>query len=276
MPTGKALASFRIGLTGYRNRFHLDEDSPRLGPKHFSVSEERRPTEPWPVSRSSSRRDRGVLSRCSVRAYPSARAHAVDARPARNGMGLRISGDRRSCRYQSAYRLTYVIDREPLDVIDPRSTRFLMRMVWRATTVSWIPLAALLIPRQRWLSGSLAVDRSHGGCRLRVRCHRQCADHGRAPCRVVPDVRCHCTGAVGMLDGSTRTAGATAMEHVDPTLVKANPDSLLGMMSLLCHRLRWTTSIIGDAAFLSLPARLAKRLLILAEHYGGVIRRPSG
>jgi len=36
---------------------------------------------------------------------------------------------------------------------------------------------------------------------------------------------------------------------------------------LLCQRLRWTTSVIEDAAFLAFPARLAKRLLVLAEHY---------
>jgi CRP-like cAMP-binding protein len=42
------------------------------------------------------------------------------------------------------------------------------------------------------------------------------------------------------------------------------------MLTLVCQRLRWTTSVIEDAAFLAFPARLAKRLLVLAEHY----RRP--
>ena len=42
--------------------------------------------------------------------------------------------------------------------------------------------------------------------------------------------------------------------------VKAHPDLLLTMLSLLCQRLRWTSSIIEDAAFLAVPARLAKRL----------------
>jgi CRP-like cAMP-binding protein len=85
-------------------------------------------------------------------------------------------------------------------------------------------------------------------------------------------------GEIALLDGSTRTASAAAMEHVDLLhihrdhflpYVKANPDLLLGMLSLICQRLRWTSSIIEDAAFLSLPARLAKRLLILAEHHRG-------
>jgi CRP/FNR family transcriptional regulator, cyclic AMP receptor protein len=83
-------------------------------------------------------------------------------------------------------------------------------------------------------------------------------------------------GEIALLDGSTRTASAAAMEHVDLLrihrnhflpYVKANPDLLLGMLSLLCQRLRWTSSIIEDTAFLGFSARLAKRLLVLAEHY---------
>jgi CRP/FNR family transcriptional regulator, cyclic AMP receptor protein len=83
-------------------------------------------------------------------------------------------------------------------------------------------------------------------------------------------------GEVALLDGSTRTASAAAMEqaallriHRDHFLpyVRANPDLILGMLVLLCQRLRWTSSMIEDAAFLAFPARLAKRLLVLAEHY---------
>jgi CRP-like cAMP-binding protein len=83
-------------------------------------------------------------------------------------------------------------------------------------------------------------------------------------------------GEIALIDGSTRTASAAAMEQVDLLrihrdhflpYVKANPDLLLGMLSLLCQRLRWTSSIIEDTAFLGFPARLAKRLLVLAEHY---------
>jgi CRP/FNR family cyclic AMP-dependent transcriptional regulator len=85
-------------------------------------------------------------------------------------------------------------------------------------------------------------------------------------------------GEIALLDGSTRTASAAAMDHVDllhihrdhfVPYVKANPDLLLGMLSLICQRLRWTSSIIEDTAFLGFPARLAKRLLILAEHHRG-------
>jgi CRP-like cAMP-binding protein len=87
-------------------------------------------------------------------------------------------------------------------------------------------------------------------------------------------------GEIAILDGRTRTASAAAMERADLLrihrdhflpYVKANPDLILGMLSLLCDRLRWTSSTIEDAAFLSFPARIAKRLLFLAGHY----RRPG-
>ena len=83
-------------------------------------------------------------------------------------------------------------------------------------------------------------------------------------------------GEIAILDGRPRTASAAAMEcadllriHRDHFLpyVKANPELILGMLALLCDRLRWTSSTIEDAAFLSLPARMAKRLLYLAEHH---------
>jgi len=87
-------------------------------------------------------------------------------------------------------------------------------------------------------------------------------------------------GEIALLDGSTRTASAAAMEHTDLLrihrdhflpYVKANPDLILAMLALLCQRLRWTTSVLEDAALLTFPARLAKRLLVLADHY----RRPE-
>ena len=83
-------------------------------------------------------------------------------------------------------------------------------------------------------------------------------------------------GEIALLDGSTRTASAAAMEQADLMsihrdhflpYVRANPDLLLGMLTLLCNRLRWSSSMIEDTAFLPLPARLAKRLLVLGEHY---------
>ena len=87
-------------------------------------------------------------------------------------------------------------------------------------------------------------------------------------------------GEIAILDGHPRTASAAAMEHADLLrihrdhflpYVKANPDLIVGMLSLVCDRLRWTSSTIEDAAFLSFPARIAKRLLFLVDHH----RRPE-
>jgi len=87
-------------------------------------------------------------------------------------------------------------------------------------------------------------------------------------------------GEIALLDGRPRTASAAAMERADLLrihrdhflpYVKANPDMIVGMLSLVCDRLRWTSSTIEDAAFLSFPARIAKRLLFLVDHH----RRPE-
>jgi len=87
-------------------------------------------------------------------------------------------------------------------------------------------------------------------------------------------------GEIALLDGRPRTASAAAMEHADLLrihrdhflpYVKANPDMIVGMLSLVCDRLRWTSSTIEDTAFLSFPARIAKRLLFLVDHH----RRPE-
>jgi CRP/FNR family transcriptional regulator, cyclic AMP receptor protein len=83
-------------------------------------------------------------------------------------------------------------------------------------------------------------------------------------------------GEIAILDRRTRTASASAMESTDLLRIhrdhflpylKANPDLILRMLSLVCDRLRWASSTIEDAAFLSVPARLAKRLLFLADHH---------
>jgi CRP/FNR family transcriptional regulator, cyclic AMP receptor protein len=83
-------------------------------------------------------------------------------------------------------------------------------------------------------------------------------------------------GEIAILDRRTRTASASAMESTDLLRIhrdhflpylKANPDLILRMLSLVCDRLRWASSTIEDAAFLSMPARLAKRLLFLADHH---------
>jgi CRP-like cAMP-binding protein len=84
-------------------------------------------------------------------------------------------------------------------------------------------------------------------------------------------------GEIAFLDGSERTADATAME---PTrlLVLHRRDFqpflrdrvalCLEVMKLLCQRLRHTTEQVEDLALRSLEARLARVLLALAESTG--------
>ena len=83
-------------------------------------------------------------------------------------------------------------------------------------------------------------------------------------------------GEIALLDGGARTASAAAMEQTDLMrihrdhflpYVRANPDLLLGILTLLCSRIRGSSEIIEDTAFLPLSARLAKQLLALGEHY---------
>jgi CRP-like cAMP-binding protein len=87
-------------------------------------------------------------------------------------------------------------------------------------------------------------------------------------------------GEIAIFDGRPRTASAAAMERADLLrihrdhflpYVKANPDLIMGMLSLVCDRLRWASSTIEDTAFLSFPARIAKRLLFLVDRH----RRPE-
>jgi hypothetical protein len=65
-------------------------------------------------------------------------------------------------------------------------------------------------------------------------------------------------GEIALLDGSTRTASAAAMERTDLLrihrahflpYVKANPDLILAMLTLLCQRLRWTSSVLRIPLF---------------------------
>ena len=84
-------------------------------------------------------------------------------------------------------------------------------------------------------------------------------------------------GEIALLDGGTRTASATAMEPSELVsirreplfaLLEREPKSALELLRLCGARLRWTSGLLEDANFLDMPARLAKRLLALAELHG--------
>jgi len=80
-------------------------------------------------------------------------------------------------------------------------------------------------------------------------------------------------GEIALMDGGPRTATATAtgsgtlfcIDRADfLKLVAREPDVTWQLLQLLCRRVRWTSTLLADSAFLSPEARLAKRLLALA------------
>ncbi len=84
-------------------------------------------------------------------------------------------------------------------------------------------------------------------------------------------------GEIALLDGSPRTATATAMSRAELTilqrdafigLLRSEPQLAEHLIQLLCKRVRWTAELMEDSALLSVPAKLAKRLLSLASMHG--------
>jgi CRP/FNR family cyclic AMP-dependent transcriptional regulator len=84
-------------------------------------------------------------------------------------------------------------------------------------------------------------------------------------------------GEIALLDGLSRTANATAIEEtllivIDRShflgLLEREPGIARHIIELLCERLRATTDRFSEDAFLSLKARLAKRLLALMIGHG--------
>ncbi len=84
-------------------------------------------------------------------------------------------------------------------------------------------------------------------------------------------------GEIALLDGLPRTADAVAMGPTDLMMIRRaeftgllerQPRLAVHLLELLCARLRWMSERIEDTSFLALPARLAKRLLGLADLYG--------
>ncbi len=83
-------------------------------------------------------------------------------------------------------------------------------------------------------------------------------------------------GEIAFLDGEERTADATALEKCDLLelerrnflpLLRRDPHMAIGLMNVLCRRIRYSTDHIEDVAFLELEARLAKKLIAFAEYF---------
>jgi len=84
-------------------------------------------------------------------------------------------------------------------------------------------------------------------------------------------------GEIALLDGRPRTASATATAPSE--LFVITREQFLGLLArepqlvdhlfqLLCGRLRWVSGFAEESALLSVPARLAKRLLSLGKLHG--------
>ena len=84
-------------------------------------------------------------------------------------------------------------------------------------------------------------------------------------------------GEIALLDGNPRTATATATATCELmiipraqflTLLQREPTVAIHLLQLLCQRIRWTSGQAEDSALLSVPSRLARRLLSLAKLHG--------
>lgn len=84
-------------------------------------------------------------------------------------------------------------------------------------------------------------------------------------------------GELALFDGRPRSATAIAVEptetialHRDDFLefIRRHPEVTINMFAVLSSRLRQTDELLEDTVFLDTPARLAKRLLELADTHG--------
>lgn len=87
-----------------------------------------------------------------------------------------------------------------------------------------------------------------------------------------------CFGEMALLDGSNRSATATAMEALETLVLMrddfqeflaVNPRVSVEITNMLTQRLRNVNQMLVDTAFLDVPTRVAKQLLALASSYAG-------
>jgi CRP-like cAMP-binding protein len=84
-------------------------------------------------------------------------------------------------------------------------------------------------------------------------------------------------GEIALLDGQPRTATACAMAPSELVIIRREhflamlerePKLVNHLLQLLCQRVRWTSGLAEDSALLDVPARLARRLIILGKFHG--------
>ena len=88
-------------------------------------------------------------------------------------------------------------------------------------------------------------------------------------------------GEIAVMDGLPRTANAVAIDTSALIVIQRadflpflerEPQLAIHLLKLMCERLRWTSELVEESAFMDGPARLAKRLLILASLHGRAAR----
>jgi CRP/FNR family cyclic AMP-dependent transcriptional regulator len=84
-------------------------------------------------------------------------------------------------------------------------------------------------------------------------------------------------GEIALLDGRHRTATASATSPSELIviardhflyLLESEPKLVSHVVQLLCERIRWTSGLAEESALLSVPERLARRLLSLGKLHG--------
>jgi CRP-like cAMP-binding protein len=164
-------------------------------------------------------------------------------------------------------------------------------MLERSPLFRGLPAAALeriagLAAQRQYAAGEIVFSRGDAGDALygvvagRVRISTGTADGREMSLNIMEPGDSF--GEIALLDGGPRTATATATEPSElvsvrrehfVALLEREPRVALELLKLCGERLRWTSGLVEDGAFLDVPARLAKRLLNLGEQHG---RRQSG
>jgi CRP-like cAMP-binding protein len=84
-------------------------------------------------------------------------------------------------------------------------------------------------------------------------------------------------GEIAALDGSERTADATAVDRVVLLglprthlleFIARDPEAGMRLIATMCDRLRWVSGLLDDSNFLDARGRLAKRLVTLGQMFG--------
>jgi CRP-like cAMP-binding protein len=84
-------------------------------------------------------------------------------------------------------------------------------------------------------------------------------------------------GELALLAGGERTATVSAIDECELLVLdrrdflpflRSHPELAIHLLEVLAERLRNISELVEDTVFLNLPARLAKKLLGLAEDYG--------